>query len=363
MTDRRREVQELREKIAKVDSEIRERLDARARLSLEIHSLVEAEPPGANGTEREWLDRVSAGAPPSASPAGGMPEASLKAIFRAIRAAGRAIEQPVRVAVAGAEGGFCYQVALEVFGATTQIIEAPSADGALSEVTRNRAAFAVFPLESSVEGVMQSALLTLAETDIMLVGERVAGATYELMSLVRDRAQLERIYLTAAAHAACQSYLDKELPQATVIDVRSPRVAADLARESEASGAIVPEPTGAKAGLDVLQVNVSDIADLKYRYAIAGQRPAARTGHDVCSMLFATDNQPGALYEILRHFAERGINMRKLQTLQVRRDGFDFYFYAEIHGHASDRPVVTALEAVKRSVRYFRLLGSFPSGI
>ena len=32
------------------------------------------------------------------------------------------------------------------------------------------------------------------------------------------------------------------------------------------------------------------------------------------------------------------------------------------NGHASDRPVVTALEAVKRSVRYFRLLGSFPSG-
>lgn len=355
MADRRREVQELREKIAKIDGDIRERLDARARLSQDIHGLIEAEPT-ADGSEREWLERVAAPAP------GGMPEESLRTIFRAIRAAGRAIEQPVRLAIAGAEGGFCHQVALDVFGATAQVIECASAEEAFSEVTRSRAAFAVFQIESSLEGVLQPALMTLAETDLMLVGERVSSATYDLMSLARDKAQLEKVYMTAVAHAACQRFLDQELPRVTVIDVRSPQVAAELSRESDTSGAVVPERCGRVAGLELLRANVNDVADLKCRYAIAGQRPAPRTGNDVCSLLFGTDNQPGALYEVLRHFAERSINLRKLQTLPVRRDGLDFYFYGEINGHASDRPVVTALEAVKRSVRYFRLLGSFPSG-
>lgn len=354
--DRRREVLELRERIAKLDIEIRERLEARARISHDIHGLTEADP-SADGSEEEWFERVLGGA--SAS----MPQESLRTIFRAIRAAGRAIEQPVRLAVAGPEGGFCHQAALEVFGVTSHAVECSSVIEALSEVSRGRAAFAVFPLESSVEGVMQSALLTLAETDLVLVGERVSGATYDLMSLGKDLAALEKVYLTAVAHASCQRFLDQELPRVSIIDVRSPQVAAELSRELETSAAIVPERCGSRAGLEVLRANVNDIPDLKCRYAIAGQRPAPRTGNDVSCLLFGTDNQPGALYEVLRHFAERGINLRKLQTLPVRRDGLEYYFYVEAAGHASDRPVVTALEAVKRSVRYFRLLGSFPAGI
>lgn len=356
MSDRRREVQEFREKVAKIDVEIRERLDARARLSQQIHGLTETEAVP-DGSEREWLERIV-----SAS-AGGMPVESLRAIFRVIRAAGRAIEQPARVAVAGPDGGFCHQAALEAFGAATQVIECVSADLALSEVIRGRAAFAVFPLEFSVEGVVHSALTTLVATELVLVGERVLNATYELMSLARDAASLEKVYLTATAHAACQHFLDTELPRVTIIDVRSPQVAAELSREAETSAAIVPGPCGSNAGLTVLRENVNDLVDAKCRYAIAGQRPAPRTGNDVSCLMFGTDNEPGALYEVLRHFAERGINLRKLQTLPVQRDGLEYHFYAEINGHASDRQVVTALEAVKRGVQYFRLLGSFPSGV
>lgn len=356
MTDRRREIQELREKIAEVDVRIRGNLDARARLSKQIHGLAETEliP---ETSEQEWLGRILTG------PADGMPEESLRTIFRAIRSAGRAIEQPARVAVAGPEGGFCHQAALETFGVTAHMIECGTADSAFSEVIRGRAAFAVFALELSVEGVVHSVLSTLAETDLVLIGERVLDATYELMSLARDTANLEKVYLTAAAHAACQQFLDRELPRVTIIDVRSPQVAAELSREAETSAAILPEPCGLKAGLGVLVKNVGDLVDAKCRYAIAGQRPATRTGNDVSCLLFGTDNQPGALYDVLRHFAERGINLRKLQTLPVKRGGLEYYFYAEINGHASDRPVVMAIEAVKRSVQYFRLLGSFPSGV
>jgi chorismate mutase/prephenate dehydratase len=107
--------------------------------------------------------------------------------------------------------------------------------------------------------------------------------------------------------------------------------------------------------------NVGDIADLQLRHAIAGSRPATRSGHDVSCLLFSTNETPSALYDALRHLAERGITLRRLQSLPVRRDGIEYLFYAEISGHASDRSVVTALEAVRRSVRYYRMLGSFPA--
>lgn len=354
MADRRREVQELRERVARIDAEIRDQLDARARFSQQIHALIEAEP-SADGGEREWLERLVTGS------SGDMPAESLKEIFREIRAAGRAIEQTVRVAMVGPEGGFCHESTLQVFGATTQVIECQTAPEALAEVTRGRAAFAVFPFESSAEGLAQAALLALAETELVLVGERFNPATYNLMSLAPEAAALEKVYMTAIARAACQRFLDQELPRVTIIDVRSPRVAADLARESTSSGAVVPERCGRGAGLELLRENVGEAADLRVRYGVAGQRPAARTGQDVTCLLFSTENLPGALYECLRHFSERNINLRKLQSLPARREGFDYYFYVEITGHASDRSVVTALEAIKRTVHFFRLLGSFPA--
>lgn len=355
MADRRRELQELRERVARIDTELCEKLDARARVSQQIHALIEAEP-SADGGEREWLEKLVSGS------SGDMPAESLRAIFRQIRAAGRALEQTVRVAVAGHEGGFCHETCLQVFGATTPTIECLTIPDALSEVVRGRAAFAIFPFESSVEGLSQLALTSLADTELVLVGERYSPAVYQLMSLASDAQSLEKVYSTAIAHAACQRFLDQELPRVSVIDVRTPRMAAELAHESPTGAALVSDSRGRSAGLEVLRQNVGDNADVRVRYGIAGQRPAARTGQDISCILFSTENQPGSLYDTLRHFAERGINLRKLQSLPAQREGFDYYFYVEITGHASDRSVVTAFEAVKRSVPYFRLLGSFPSG-
>jgi chorismate mutase/prephenate dehydratase len=151
------------------------------------------------------------------------------------------------------------------------------------------------------------------------------------------------------------------LPRASVIDVRSPLVAAQLAHEDHGSAAIVPESCGRAAELEVARANVGDAPDLRFRYALATLRPASRSGSDTTCLLFSVDNATGALFDVLRHFAERGINLKKLQSTPVRSEGWDYVFYVEVGGHVTDRPVVTALEAVKRSTKYLKVLGSFPT--
>src|SRR5512134_3234738 len=106
MTDRRREIGELQKRILEIDVAIREQLDARAGFSRQIHGLLEGDP-ATEPIEQDLQASVLSGA------AGVMPEASLRAIFREIRAAGRALERPVRIAVMGQDGGFCQLAALE----------------------------------------------------------------------------------------------------------------------------------------------------------------------------------------------------------------------------------------------------------
>lgn len=349
----RRSTPELRQEIARLDREILERLEARARASKEIRARAENEP-AIDTTDREALATLSASA------TGDLPSESLQAIFSAIRASARALEQAPRVAYLGPEGGFCHVLARAHFGAGGAFIESPSVREALEEVARGRAACAVFPFDSSAEGLVHASVTALTDTELVIVGARTLPMGFQLMGRAAAPADLEKIYTTPAGHAACQRFLDSELPRVTVIDVRSMKVAAELAQEDAAAGALLPEPTGREHGLGTLRENVGDDAEVQMRFAIAAPRPASRSGADVTCLLFSIDDKPGSLFDILRHFAERGINLRRLHSRPAGREPWDYVFYVEIGGHATDRSVITALEAVKKSTRYLRVLGSFP---
>jgi len=349
----RRSTAELRTEIARLDREILERLEARARASKEIRARAESEP-APDTTDREALGALTAAA------SGDLPSESLKAIFLAIRASARALEQSPRVAYLGPEGGFCHVLARAHFGAGGSFTECPSVRDALEEVARGRAACAVFPFESSADGLVQASITALTDTELVIVGARTLPFTFQLMGRAASPSDLEKVYTTPAGHAACQRFLDSELPRVSVIDVRSMKVAAELAQEDAASAALLPESTGREQALDVLRANVGDVAEITMRYAIAAPRPASRSGADVTCLLFSIDDKPGSLFDILRHFAERGINLRRLHSRPAGREPWDYVFYVEIGGHATERSVITALEAVKKSTRYLRVLGSFP---
>ncbi|HEY3236026.1 MAG TPA: prephenate dehydratase domain-containing protein [Polyangiaceae bacterium] len=348
------QLDELRDRIKKIDHEILERLNSRARLSLEVRGLLESEPITLDATEQAWLSELEA------SSSRELPQPSLRAIFRRIRAEARALEQPARVAYVGPEGGFAHQMARRTFGEGALCIECVTAAEALDEVVRSRAAFAVFPFESSVDGLVQSSVTALAQTELVLVAERAMAASFDIMSRTGNLGDIEKIYATATARSACQRFLQRELAGASVLDVRSPVMAARLAHDDHGGGALVPESCGRAAELQTVRANVGDVSDVRFRYGIASGRPAMRSGHDTTCILFAVDDSPGSLFEILRHFAERGINLKKLQSRPLHSQTWEYVFYVEVTGHVTDRPVVTALEAVKRSTKYLKVLGSFP---
>ncbi|MEZ4227064.1 MAG: prephenate dehydratase domain-containing protein [Polyangiaceae bacterium] len=355
MPDKKRRLQEVREQIRDADLALLKALEARAALNHEARRLLEGEPPVADRGEREALDALEAAS------SGVLPVGAVRSIFSEIHAVGRGIEQPIRIAYLGPEGGFSHAVAQHQFGPSATFLECPTVAEALDEVVRARAVFAVFPFESSIEGLVQASINALEPTDLVLVAERSMPATYDLVSHADELGAVKKIYATAAAHAACERFVAAEMPNVAVVDVRSPVQAIELARAEAGAAALVPEASGRAANLCVLRANVGDSADMHFRYGVAGARPASRSGQDTTCLLFNVDDTPGALFDILRHFAERGINLKKLQSRPMVNGGLDYLFYVEISGHVTDRAVVTALESVKRQTKYLRVLGSFPS--
>jgi chorismate mutase/prephenate dehydratase len=159
-----------------------------------------------------------------------------------------------------------------------------------------------------------------------------------------------------------------------VLDVKTPLMACQLAVEDHGGAAIASETFGAQLGLEVARRNVLDKGGDRVRYAVVGARPSARTGDDVTSVVFSVQDAPGSLLDVLKVFAERGINLTNIlshpvapgatagdrtQTLTTG-ESWNYLFYVETAGHFTDRPLVMAFEEMKRMTRFFKVLGSYP---
>lgn len=286
----------------------------------------------------------------------------LHALLRQCLVEAHSLEQAAQVAYLGPEGGYGYITARAQFGQNAQLIECSSVQSCLDQVTRGRAGYAVFPFESSDEGLSQAALDALADSELTLVSEHHVETRLDWVSMTGSAHDVEKVYLTASAHAACNHFLEKNLPNATLFDVRSPFHALQLAKGDRASSAIIPFGLPVE-GFELVRSHVGDDSDRQYRYGIATSRPAPRSGKDTTALLFSLDDTAGALFDVLRHFAERGVNLKMLQSRPSKSKSFSYMFYVELSGHVTDRALVTAIESMKRSTRLLKVIGSFPSEI
>lgn len=169
------------------------------------------------------------------------------------------------------------------------------------------------------------------------------------------------------AHAAARKKLG---PLALYTPVDSAARALELVASRQADFAVLPyesQTEGSVAStLQALRFSEARIIAIiegdpraPERHCVAALRPASRTGRDVTALLFTVNDQPGALFENLKHFAERGVNLRKIQSRPSEGEGY--VFFVEMSGHITDRSLVAAIEDMKKQTRTLKILGSFPA--
>jgi chorismate mutase/prephenate dehydratase len=350
----KREVDELRQEMAKLDAQILVALDKRARAARRLREARKEQAPLLPLTDHAAIRALAARS------TGDMPPDSVRDIFREIFAACLALELPVRIAYVGPEGGPTHAAACGRFG-SSGVFAAETAAAALDEVARKRAEFAVMPFETSAEGPVPSSVAALMASDLRIVEVLDARLTLHLMNRSGDVSSLQTVYATAADHALCQHFLSGLPSRPAVVDVKTPLLACELAVEDNRAAAIATETFGARLGLETVRRDVLDAGGERVRYAVSGARPSSRTGDDVTSLVFSVQDAPGSLLDVLKIFAERGINLSNIQSHPVDGQAWQYLFYVDMAGHFTDRPLVMAFEEMKRITRFFRVLGSYPA--
>jgi chorismate mutase/prephenate dehydratase len=348
---------ELRAGIDGTDDEILAALNRRARLVTEVADLKSAleVPFHVPSRERQIADRLSAHNP------GPFPTDSIRTVFQEIFSACLTLEKRVRVAYLGPEGTFSQMAVKQQFGLSARATPIGTIPAVFEEVERGNADFGVVPVENTTEGGIIHTFDTFLDSDLRISAEIALEVHMCLLARAGlELPQIERVYSLPVAAGQCRRWLATNLPRATVVEARSTADGARLAHDDVRGAAVAAEIAARLYDLAVLRRNIEDSAHNMTRFLVVGRDQAEPTGRDKTSLLLVTRDEPGVLFRVLGAFAERGINMSKIESRPSRRRAWEYVFFVDVDGHERDAAVGAALAEVKKACESFKVLGSYP---
>jgi prephenate dehydratase len=280
-----------------------------------------------------------------------------------------------RVGYLGPAGTFTEEALLA--SAATAAIE-PVAQATIYDVVmslRSRdVRWAIAPIENSLDGSVSVTLDLLAadDGDVEIVGEAQLRVRHSLIGPAPvELAQIETVLTHPQVPGQCLGFLRAELASARVLPAAS---TADAVRRVVEQGdpgvaAIGTQLAAEIYGGTVLREGIEDRDDNETRFvwlARAGETgdPPLSAGGEQrkTSIVFwgAGAESPGWLVRCLREFADREINLTKIESRPRRERLGRYMFFADLGGRADDQPVADAIDGVRAICEHVRVLGSYP---
>ncbi|MEW6592721.1 MAG: prephenate dehydratase [Candidatus Hadarchaeota archaeon] len=269
----------------------------------------------------------------------------------------------MKVGVLGPHGTYSEQAARNHFGDAAKLVYFQLITDIAEAVAKGKIDCGIIPVESLREGSVGEALDALAWEDIKVQAEMVLTVTYSLLGIKGARKKnITQVLSHPQAIAQCRDFLRKHLPKAEVMEVSSTARAAErVAKLRQPQMAAIGSSALARLyGLEVMSKNIqtSDLNQTRFFYI--SKSDGKRTGKDKTSIVFYTaKDKPGILHKILGEFANRGINLTKIESRPSKKALGDYLFFIDLEGHRADPKVKEALNALKNKTAMLKVIGSY----
>ncbi len=346
----------LRQDINAVDDRILELLNRRAGLVIEVGRLKTRENRDFHvpNREREIYERLAAVNP------GPFPTEALRSVFREIISASLSLESPMKVAFLGPKATFSHLAAMQHFGLSAELVPQKAIPAVFEDVEKGRALYGVVPVENSTEGVVSHTLDMFMESDLKINAEVLLEVSHFLLSRTGRIEDVKKIYSHPQPLAQCRRWLADNLPNVPLVDVASTTLAAQIVSEDYSAAAIASQYAASLYDLKVVRERIEDQVNNVTRFLVIGSKVAEKCGNDKTSLMFSVKDEPGILYRMLAPFAQRGVNLSKIESRPNKTKAWEYVFFLDLVGHIADAPVAEAVEELKGFCQFVKILGSYP---
>jgi prephenate dehydratase len=268
----------------------------------------------------------------------------------------------IKVAYQGETGSYSERAVRAVFPGA-EPLPCDTVRLVFSRVTSGEAVFGVVPLENSQAGSVNETYDLLQHTALLrIVGETIVRVDHALLGVPGARLEgIRRARSHWQALAQCEEFL-----AAMRIEPVPVHDTAGAARQIAETGshedaAIASVDAARNFGLAVLAERIQTEKENFTKFAVLGSDDPGLGEPDKTSMVWAVKDTPGSLLGALQPFADRGINLHKLESRPRRGKPFEYLMYVDVMAAESSPELQEALREVQAHTSMVRMLGSYRS--
>jgi prephenate dehydratase len=279
----------------------------------------------------------------------------------------RAMTWRYDAAYQGTRGANSEDAAIDLLSKDAKLLPRDTLEDLFLSVTNGEARYGVVPIENTLAGSIHAAYDLLFDNDVKIVGETVRHILFALIAPPGVALNQVRQALShPVALAQCGQFFRRH-PQIQPVPVYDTAGAVErVIREGLSDAAAVATRRAADVyGGVILAESIQDHAENYTRFLLitpskSPDPPSRQTDNYKTTIVFSVGNVPGALYHSLRPFAERRIDLAKIESRPLRGSPFEYLFYLDVIGRADSSPVADALNELHAQAKSVRVLGTYP---
>jgi prephenate dehydratase len=283
----------------------------------------------------------------------------------------------IRVAYFGPEGTFTHEALIDALAATSgltgiELVPLATIHETVMAVESGAADRGLVPIENSLEGSVNATLdaLAMEAEDVRIVGEVVHPVQHCLVARTAlELDQIEAVVSHPQATAQCAGFIRTHLPRARIMAGGSTADAVRMVAGHEGPWAALGTRSAAERyGCRILRAGVEDGPGNETRFVWLARGDETREAATKpgaawkTSVVFwgAGSDAPGWLVRCLAEFADRGVNLTRIESRPLKQGLGSYMFFLDLEGRESDGDVIAALDGLRTHVEVLRTLGSFP---
>ena len=278
-------------------------------------------------------------------------------------------QRDLLVGYQGTEGAYSQLAARHHFerrGDPARTVGYPSFRAMLEALKDGKIDYAVLPIENSIAGSINESYDLLAKMELSLVGEEYQPIAHCLIGVAEvPVSEIRRVYSHPVALAQCGHFLETLEDCHVEAFVDTAMAVEKVKRDGDPrQAAIASEEAAALHELPVLCRDIADHPENYTRMVIVAAEPEHHAQGVPCktSLMFSTIHEQGALARCISIFAERGLNLTKIESRPKPHTPFEYLFYVDFEGNVDIETTHAALQELQSVTTLLTVLGSYPIG-
>ncbi len=234
----------------------------------------------------------------------------------------------------------------------------------LDNFVLNDNSVAVVPVENSIEGPVRETLDAIKEfenPELTIFAETQIPIRHCLIANTTNIGDIKTVVSHPQALAQCQNTITSIIPNdIELLPYSSTSGSAVFIKNKGIEySAIANFETAKMYGLNILKEDINDEKGNVTRFLMLKRGQTNLIGNDKTSIVFATKNEHGALFKVLKVFEKNKINLTHISSRPSKKVLGEYNFFVDFTGHISEKNIIKTLNDVQKQSTWFKILGSY----